>query len=103
MTDTLMKRMFVYSWTWFYIDLLLFFIQINMSSSCLKLLLALTLFFIITECRPQGTGRKPRRGQVRKPCNYDYDCIRGFSCVQKGEKICTKAKAVKPSKYKNTD
>ena len=76
-----------------------------MSSSCLKLLLALTLFFIITECRPQGTGRKPRRGQVRKPCNDDYDCTRGFLCVQKGEKICTKtkAKAVKPSKYKNTD
>ena len=107
MTDTLMKRMFVYSWTWFYIDLLLFFIQINMLSSCLKLLLGLTLFVILTECRPKKL----------KECNDDADCGSGFSCqcdtsfipcIEKRQcdisfisciqKRCAKALAVKPSK-----
>ena len=71
-----------------------------MSSSCLKLLLALTLFVIITECRP---NRRPR-----KECKDDDDCSSGFSCIQivrKG-KLCAKARgveAVKTSKYKTTD
>ena len=70
-----------------------------MSSSCLKLLLALTLFVIITECRPKLTSRKA--------CKDDDDCGPGFSCIQtpKKGKMCAKAKAeaVKPSKYKTTD
>ena len=70
-----------------------------MSSSCLKLLLALTLFVIITECRP---NRRPR-----KACKDDDDCSPGFSCIQtqKKGKMCAKerAKAVKLSKYKTTD
>ena len=79
-----------------------------MSSSCLKLLLALTLFVIITECRPQGNGEgRPRKARkTRKTCTDDADCGSNFACVQtpKGKK-CAKpaAPAVKPSKYKNTD
>ena len=67
-----------------------------MSSSCLKLLLALTLLVIITECQP----RRPR-----KQCTDDADCSPGFSCLKtpKGRKMCAKAKAKEPSKYKNTD
>ena len=72
-----------------------------MSSSCLKLLLALTLFVIITECRPKFRSRKT------KTCTDDDDCGPGFSCIQtpKKGKMCAKAKAeaVKPSKYKTTD
>ena len=73
-----------------------------MSSSCLKLLLALTLFVIITECRPNRPN-----GRSRKECKDDDDCSPGFSCIQtkrKG-KMCAKerAKAVKISKYKTTD
>ena len=71
-----------------------------MSSSCLKLLLALTLFVIITECRPKFRSRKT------KTCTDDDDCGPGFSCIQtpKKGKMCAKAKAeaVKPSKYKTT-
>ena len=74
-----------------------------MSSSCLKLLLALTLFVIITECRPKG---RPR-GDRRKVCKDDDDCGPEFSCLQtpKKGKICAKARAeaAKPSKYKTTD
>ena len=70
-----------------------------MSSSCLKLLLALTLFVIITECRPKLRSRKV--------CKDDDDCGPGFSCIKtrKGNKMCAKAKAeaAKPSKYKTTD
>ena len=69
-----------------------------MSSSCLKLLLALTLFVIITECRP---NRRPR-----KICKDDGDCSSGFSCIQTPNdgKLCARAKgvAVKTSKYKTT-
>ena len=68
-----------------------------MSSSCLKLLLALTLFVIITECRP-----KPR-----KACKDDSECGSGFSCIKTriGKYMCAKAKAeaAKPSKYKTTN
>ena len=59
-----------------------------MSSSCLKLLLALTLFVIISECRTNLRSRKP--------CKDDDDCGPGFSCIQtrirtrKKGKICTK-------------
>ena len=67
-----------------------------MSYSCLKLLLALTLFVIITECRPQLNGFvSRRRGYARPPppelCPLDdpllYDngwaeCSSGFSCVE---------------------
>ena len=70
-----------------------------MSSSCLKLLLALTLFVIITECRPNRRSRKE--------CKDDDDCSSGFSCIQtlKKGKMCAKAraKAAKLSKYKTTD
>ena len=68
-----------------------------MSPSCLKLLLVLTLFVIITECRPKLRSRKV--------CKDDDDCGPGFSCIKtrKGNKMCAKAKAevAKPSKYKN--
>ena len=52
-----------------------------MSSSCLKLLLALTLFVIITECRPQGPGERPRKAKARKACKTGGDCRLGFSCL----------------------
>merc|ERR1712037_419418 len=68
-------------------------IQINMSSSCLKLLLALTLFVIITECRPNRRSRKE--------CKDDDDCSPGFSCIQTRKKgnVCAKARpeAAKPN------
>ena len=68
-----------------------------MSSSCLKLLLALTLFVIITECRPKG---RPR-GQ-RKVCKDDDDCSSGFFCIQTPNhgKMCARARveAAKTSK-----
>ena len=74
-----------------------------MSPSCLKLLLALTLFVIITECRP----KQKLRTRKTKACKDDDDCGQGFSCIQtpKKGKMCAKAKAetVKPSKYKITD
>ena len=80
-----------------------------MSSACLKLLLALALFVIITECRPQRSGgprKGPRKGSSRKPCEADDECGEGFSCKtgRKGNKVCakTKAEAAKPSKYKTT-
>ena len=73
-----------------------------MSSSCLKLLLALTLFVIITECRPNRHLRRKR-----KECKEDDECGSGFRCIQtpKKGKICAKARAegAKLSKYKNTD
>ena len=66
-----------------------------MSSSFLKLLLALTLVIIITECR------------IRKICKDDNDCGPGFGCIQtpKKGKMCAKrrAEAVKKSKYTTTD
>ena len=97
----LYTTMVCYIKEWFYIDLLPFIIQINMSSSFLKLLLALTLFVIITECRPKLRTRKT------KACKDDDDCGTGFSCIQTPNfgKMCAKAKveAVKPSKYKTTD
>ena len=72
-----------------------------MSSSFLKLLLALTLFVIITECRPK------LRKRLGKSCKDDDDCGSGFSCIQtpKKGKMCAKSKAeaVKTSKYKTTD
>ena len=72
-------------------------------SFCLKLLLALTLFVIITECRPQGPGGRPRR--AKRACKDDADCSPRFSCVQtpKGKK-CAKpaAPAVKPNLIKST-
>ena len=58
-----------------------------MSSSCLKLLLALTLFVIITECRPK---------RQMKECHDNDECASGFSCIlaQKyGKKICAKYKS----------
>ena len=66
-----------------------------MPFSCLKLLLALTLFVIITECR------------IRKICKDDNDCGPGFGCIQtprKG-KMCarTRVEDAKTSKYKTTD
>ena len=64
-----------------------------MSSSCLKLLLALTLFVIITECRPQGPGGRPRR--AKKTCKDGGECSLGFSCLQTptGKKRCAKGKS----------
>ena len=98
-----------------------------MSSSCLKLLLALTLFVIITECRPQVgfVSRVSRRGgcpgyarpppphlcPLNDPLQYDNgwaECSEGFSCVETQSGLfpynreCVKS-ATKPSKYKNTD
>ena len=72
-----------------------------MSSSCLKLLLALTLFVITTECYGEG-----------EPCmdddqtDYIYsECDSGFSCIKtKGKAECVKSNKIKStSKYKNTD
>merc|ERR1711945_7756 len=61
-------------------------IQISMSPSCLKLLLTLTLVFIICECAPQGRPGKARAKGGVKECTDDSDCDEGFNCIF-GKKI----------------
>ena len=88
-----------------------------MSSSCLKLLLALTLFVIITECRVVsrrgGYARPPppHLCPLNDPLQYDNgwaECSEGFSCVETQSGLfpynreCVKS-AAKPSKYKIID
>ena len=73
-----------------------------MSSSCLKLLLALTLFVIITECY---YGGEPCMDDDQIDTSYS-ECSLGFSCIKtKGKAKCVKSNKIKskPSKYKNTD
>jgi len=57
-----------------------------MSPSCLKLLLTLTLVFIICECAPQGRPGKARAKGGVKECTDDSDCDEGFNCIF-GKKI----------------
>ena len=57
-----------------------------MSSSCLKILLALTLLFAITDCRPK---------RQMKQCHDNKKCTLGFFCIlakKYGNKICAKYK-----------
>ena len=60
-----------------------------MSFSCLKLLLALTLFVIITE------GQRVDRRRSRKECRNDSHCSSRFSCIKTrgGSKKCARRKA----------
>ena len=55
-----------------------------MSPSCLKLLLTLTLVFIICECAPQKNGRpgKARAKGGVKECTDDSDCDEGLNRIE---------------------